>query len=108
LLGTAALALLVGALGGFQRAGTRAEPWKPSTAVVTTGVYRITRNPMYLAMALLYAAASLVLDSGISLCLLAPLLVLVRKGVIEREERYLEHKFGEDYRAYKRTVRRWI
>lgn len=104
----AAGAFIAGALGRFRRAGTRAEPWRPSTALVTDGVYRFTRNPMYLAMALLYLGSALALDSVVALILLPPLLTLVQVGVIAREERYLEGKFGEDYRRYRASVRRWV
>lgn len=107
-LAAAALPLLVGALGGFRLAGTRAEPWKASTTVVRTGVYRFTRNPMYLAMSLIYLALGLLLDSGIALLLFGPLLLVIQRGVIEREERYLEQKFGKDYVSYKSSVRRWL
>jgi protein-S-isoprenylcysteine O-methyltransferase Ste14 len=103
-----AIALAASALGGFRRAGTRAEPWQPTTAVVTSGVYAFTRNPMYLAMALLYLAAAIAVDSVFALILLVPLLVTVHYGVVAREERYLEAKFGDEYRRYKETVRRWI
>lgn len=108
MLGGGAVPLLAGALGRFRGAGTRPEPWKPSTAVVTTGVYRFTRNPMYLAMSLVYLALSLLLDSGVALVFFAPLIVLVRVAVIDREERYMERKFGEEYLSYKRAVRRWF
>jgi protein-S-isoprenylcysteine O-methyltransferase Ste14 len=104
----AAGALIAGALGRFRRAGTRAEPWRPSTALVTDGVYRFSRNPMYLAMVLLYPGSALALDSVVALILLPPLLALVQVGVITREERYLEEKFGEDYRRYRASVRRWV
>ena len=75
---------------------------------MTDGVYRFTRNPMYLAMALLYLGSALALDSVVALILLPPLLALVQVGVIAREERYLEEKFGEDYRRYRTSVRRWV
>lgn len=100
--------LLAGALRRFQRAGTNVEPWRPSTAVVTTGVYSLTRNPMYVAMALIYLAAALAADSTATVLLLIPLLLVVRYGVIAREERYMEAKFGEEYRRYKQAVRRWV
>lgn len=108
LLLAVAIALAASALGRFRRAGTRAEPWQPTTAIVTSGVYAFTRNPMYVAMALLYLAAAIAADSVIALILLVPLLVTVHYGVVAREERYLEAKFGDEYRRYKETVRRWI
>jgi protein-S-isoprenylcysteine O-methyltransferase Ste14 len=104
----AAIALGVGALGRFRRAGTHAEPWKPTTAIVTSGVYGLSRNPMYVGMALLYLAVAIAADSVIALVLLAPLFVAVRYGVVAREERYLEAKFGDEYRRYRQAVRRWI
>jgi protein-S-isoprenylcysteine O-methyltransferase Ste14 len=104
----AALVLIGGALTGFRRAGTPAEPWQASTAIVTDGVYGYTRNPMYVAMAIFYGAIALATDSLITLLLLAPLLVVVHYGVVLREERYLESKFGDAYRRYKAAVRRWI
>jgi protein-S-isoprenylcysteine O-methyltransferase Ste14 len=92
----------------FRLAGTEVRPWMPSTTLVTSGIYRFTRNPMYLGLTLSYAGLSLLADSAIALLCLIPLLVIITYGVIKREERYLEVKFGEGYRKYKRKVRRWI
>ena len=92
----------------FKMAGTEVRPWKPSTALVTTGVYRFTRNPMYLGLTLIYAGIALLADSVITLLCLVPLLAVIHYGVIKREEHYLEIIFGESYREYKRRVRRWI
>ena len=75
---------------------------------MTDGVYRFTRNPIYLALALLYGALALAADSAVPLLLLPPLLAAVQAGVIAREERYLEAKFGDEYRRYKASVRRWL
>lgn len=100
--------LIVGALSGFQAARTAARPWAPTTAIVSNGVYRFTRNPMYLAMAMYYASIALVADSVIALIVLVPALIVMEYGVIRREERYLESKFGEEYLRYKAAVRRWI
>jgi protein-S-isoprenylcysteine O-methyltransferase Ste14 len=108
LLAVAALALGLGALFRFRRAGTHAEPWRPTTAIVTDGVYRLTRNPMYLGMTLLYAAVAVAADSGVALILIVPLLIVIRYGVIAREERYLIAKFGDEYRRYQSSVRRWL
>lgn len=99
---------IVLALNLFRRAGTRPEPWQPSSTIVETGVYRFTRNPMYLGMTLIYAGIALALDSVSSLVLLVPLLIVIRYGVIGREEAYLERKFGEPYRHYRGRVRRWL
>jgi protein-S-isoprenylcysteine O-methyltransferase Ste14 len=104
----AGVALLASFNSAFARKGTAVEPWKPTTAIVTTGPYRLTRNPAYLGMALVYAGVALMSDA---LWVLAPLpvvLALVDRGVIAREERYLERKFGQEYVDYKARVRRWV
>jgi len=107
-LTAASLGLLAGAFERFRRAGTPVEPWRPSTALVTDGVYRFTRNPIYLAMALAYLGLALAVDSIALLVLLPPLIALVQVGVIAREERYLAGKFGDEYRRYMASVRRWL
>jgi protein-S-isoprenylcysteine O-methyltransferase Ste14 len=100
--------LILGATLRFRSAKTAARPWVPTTAIVTDGVYGFTRNPMYLAMALIFAAAAFAADSLIALVALIPALLVIEFGVIRREERYLEAKFGDEYRRYKAAVRRWI
>ncbi|MGV1776878.1 methyltransferase family protein [Agrobacterium fabrum] len=100
--------LMVAAAGLFRRLGTNAPPSRPTTLIVTTGPYRWTRNPMYLAMALIYASLAIGLDGPIALALLPLVLIAIQTQVIAREERYLEAKFGDDYRRYKARVRRWF
>ncbi len=108
LLVVAGLGLLLTFNASFSRRGTAVEPWKPTTAIVTTGPYRFTRNPAYLGMALTYVGIA-VLSSAVWVLLPLPfVLVVIDRGVIAREERYLERKFGEEYLAFKRSVRRWI
>jgi protein-S-isoprenylcysteine O-methyltransferase Ste14 len=102
------LALPIVAVVRFRSVGTEAAPWLPSTALVTTGIYRFTRNPMYIGMALIYAGISVVADSVLALLCLVPVLAIITYGVIKREEHYLEVTFGEPYRAYKQKVRRWL
>lgn len=104
----AGLLLILTAASGFRSAGTEVRPWKASTALVTSGLYRFSRNPMYLGMALIYAGLSLFADSVIALACIVPLLAIITYGVIKREEHYLEVKFGEEYRRYKSKVRRWL
>ena len=108
ILSVVAVILLAAAVRGFRSAGTKPEPWKPTTALVVEGIYRVTRNPMYLAMMLVYLAVALMADSLVTLALALPLWAIVRFGVIGREERYLDRLFGEPYRAYRSRVRRWI
>jgi protein-S-isoprenylcysteine O-methyltransferase Ste14 len=101
-------AIALSANGLFRRSNTEVRPWKSASALVTDGVYRWTRNPMYLGMALLYAGIALVVDNLIALLLLIPLVFVIQREVIAREEAYLETRFGERYRAYRDSVRRWI
>ena len=108
LLAVAGVALLVSFNTAFTRRGTAVEPWKPTTAIVTTGPYRFTRNPAYLGMALLYIGLTLLADAPWALVVLPVVIVVIDRMVIAREERYLERKFGSEYLDFKRTVRRWI
>jgi len=101
-------ALLASFNTAFHRKGTAVEPWKPTTAIVTTGPYRLTRNPAYLGMALVYAGVALMSSALWVLVPLPLVLAVVDRGVIAREERYLEGKFGREYLDFKTRVRRWI
>ena len=108
-----ALAALGVALAGlafrrFRRAGTNVQTWQPSTARVTEGPFRFSRNPIYVALTLIYCAIGVAADSGWVLVLVVPLLAVMRYGVIAAEERYLEAKFGDAYRHYKGRVGRWL
>lgn len=108
LLIAAGLGLLLWFNTSFSRKGTAVEPWKPTTAIVTTGPYRFTRNPAYLGMALTYVGIAVTSSALWVLLPLPVVLAVIDRGVIAREERYLERKFGEEYLGYKRTVRRWV
>jgi protein-S-isoprenylcysteine O-methyltransferase Ste14 len=108
-----ALFFAVGALGmlavmAMVRAGTTPNPYQPTTALVTGGPYRITRNPMYVGFTAWYIGLAIALNMLWPLLLLPLALVLMTMGVIVREEAYLTAKFGEDYRAYRARVRRWL
>ena len=78
-----------------RRAGIDIQTRKPTTTLVTTGLYRFSRNPIYLGMTLAYLGVTLLADSLVALVVLPLVLIFVRFGVIEREERYLEGKFGQ-------------
>ena len=106
--GAAGAALVAAALGLFRRAGTDPLPMRPTTTLVFAGPYRFTRNPMYLGMALIYLSFALLFDLPWALALLPVVLLVVQTQVIAREERYLEAKFGDEYRAYRGRVRRWL
>ena len=92
----------------FHREGTAVEPWKPTTAIVSTGPFRLTRNPAYLGMALVYAGIALMSEALWALAPLPLVLLAIDRGVIAREERYLARKFGQEYLDYKGRVRRWV
>jgi protein-S-isoprenylcysteine O-methyltransferase Ste14 len=92
----------------MRRAGTPTNPYKPVSHVVTQGPFRYTRNPGYLAMATIYMGITSLANALWAVLLLPVALIVVQRGVIEREERYLERKFGEEYLRYKAQVRRWL
>ena len=81
---------------------------KSTTSIVTGGVFRITRNPVYLSMTLLYLGVALLLNSVVMAVVVVPLGSLLCVTAIKAEERYLESKFGDSYRSYRAVVRRWI
>ena len=96
------------AILAFHRAHTSPQPWVPSTALVTSGPYRFTRNPMYLGFTLLYVGVAFWANAGWPLLLLPLVLVVMHYGVIVREEAYLARTFGQDYERYRQRVRRWL
>ncbi len=102
------LALAFSAFRQFRRHNTSFKPHEPSTALISEGPYRYSRNPMYLALSLLSAGIGIAADGPWTLALLVPLLVVLHYGVIIREERYLERKFADAYRRYKSSTRRWL
>src|ERR671916_1104256 len=92
----------------MRHAGTPANPYKPVSHVVTEGPFRYTRNPAYLSMTMIYTGISSLVNALWAILILPVALLVIQRGVIEREERYLERKFGEEYLRYKARVRRWI
>jgi protein-S-isoprenylcysteine O-methyltransferase Ste14 len=102
--------LAIGLLGfrEMRRAETNVDPYKPATAIVTEGPYRFTRNPLYVGMMLVYSGITALFNALPAAMLLPLALAVMRRGVIEREECYLERKFGDEYLAYKARVRRWL
>ena len=100
--------LLTRGVREMHRAGTSEKTSVPTTALVTTGPFRFSRNPLYVSLTLAYLGIAVAAQSLWALALLALVLVVMQQGVIGREERYLERKFGADYLRYKQRVRRWI
>jgi len=92
----------------FKKAQTNIEPWKTTSNIITTGIYGKTRNPIYLAFLIIGFGVACAVNSLWIALMLLPLILLLRKFVIDKEERYLERKFGQEYLAYKEKVRRWI
>ncbi len=92
----------------FRRAGTHVEPNRPTTALVTDGLYRVSRNPIYLAMLTGVVAVGFAAGSLWVILMAAPLMAALHYGVVRREERYLQRRFGDAYRDYCRRVRRWL
>jgi protein-S-isoprenylcysteine O-methyltransferase Ste14 len=104
----AGIGLTACAAGLFARAGTPLKPFEHSTTLVTGGVYRITRNPMYVGLILVLTGVALFCGTAGALLPLPVFVWLLTKQFIEGEEQFLEGIFGEDYLAYKRRVRRWL
>jgi protein-S-isoprenylcysteine O-methyltransferase Ste14 len=104
--GSGALALW--ASGFMVHARTHINPLRPSTALVTGGPYRFSRNPLSVSLVMLYIGMALQINTVWPIILMPALLWVNHFGIILREERYLESKFGDEYRNYRATVRRWL
>lgn len=100
--------LVVAAMRELKRAKTAFDVRKPTSAIVRTGVFRLTRNPIYLSMMLLYVGLALLVNSPWTLLLAIPTGSALCLAAIKPEERYLEAKFGDAYRHYRAAVPRWI
>jgi protein-S-isoprenylcysteine O-methyltransferase Ste14 len=102
------LSLFAAGVRNFSRAETPLPTNQPARALVTQGIYRWTRNPIYLGFFLAYAGIGVAARSPWMLIFSLPLVVTIRYGVVAREEAYLERRFGGAYRHYKTRVRRWL
>jgi protein-S-isoprenylcysteine O-methyltransferase Ste14 len=109
------LPLLAGGIGlgawffaSMREADTPVDPYQPPTALVEEGPFRFTRNPAYLAFALVYSGISLVARGRWPLVFLPGVLAVINHGVIQREEAFLEQRFEGSYSDYRRRVRRWL
>ena len=113
-IGAAVVTALLGALimGGavvlFNCSGQDPKPWTPTPEMISGGVYRFTRNPMYVGMALLQAGIGIGLANGWVVALVPVVLIVVYRTAIRHEEAYLTHEFGDAYLDYKKSVRRWL
>ena len=106
----AGLGVILTAIGQFVRARTTVDPRHPAaaSALVTGGVFRLTRNPMYLGMALILAAWALWLGNAMTALLVAGFVAYIGRFQIVPEERALRAHFGNGFEAYAAQVRRWI
>ncbi|HEV8334298.1 MAG TPA: isoprenylcysteine carboxylmethyltransferase family protein [Steroidobacteraceae bacterium] len=104
----AGLGITAAAARAFSRAGTPIRPFERSTRLVTGGLYRYTRNPMYVGLTLILIGTWLLLGTASALLPIAVFIWIIQAGFIRGEERFLDEIFGEEYRGYKSRVRRWI
>ena len=105
-LGSAGIAFW--ALRTMVRAGEQPDPAAPTHKIIKNGPFGRSRNPIYLSFALFDVGVALLLNNLWIILALGVLMVYVDRGIVRREERYLEQQFGETYMEYKRNVRRWI
>jgi protein-S-isoprenylcysteine O-methyltransferase Ste14 len=103
-----ALALFAWAIVTVTSAGSNVPTNRPTTTIVESGPYRFTRNPIYLGMFLGLIGLAIAFDDLWLLVMLVPFALVIRYGVVAREEAYLERKFGDVYRGYRSRVRRWL
>ena len=102
------LILPVLAFKALEKSKTTHKVSKPTTVIVSDGIYKYSRNPIYLSGFILFIGISFITNSLILIILIIPLFFVIREGVVKREERYLERKFEGEYLDYKKRVRRWI
>jgi protein-S-isoprenylcysteine O-methyltransferase Ste14 len=103
-----ALALVAWAIVTITRAGSNVPTNLPTNTIVESGPYRFTRNPIYLGMSLGLIGLAILFDNLWLLMMLVLFVLVIRYGVVAREEAYLESKFGNVYRGYRSRVRRWL
>jgi protein-S-isoprenylcysteine O-methyltransferase Ste14 len=104
----AGIALIVVVSRSFKKVATNIEPWKPTSTIVTTGVYAYSRNPIYLGLCLIIMGLGLYANSFWIFIVFCPTALLIHFFAIRKEEYYLERKFGKEYCDYKNSVRPWL
>ena len=108
LFGVVALFFIVRSLRQFVQSKNTVITVKGASSLQTKGIYSATRNPMYVGLALIYLGVTCFIGNWWNIILLPLLLLIVQKYVIEREEKYLKRRFGQEYLDYKSRVRRWL
>lgn len=102
------IALAASAIFNFKSHGTTIRPDRPASTLVVSGPYKLTRNPMYVGLGAIYLGITIAEQSLWALILLPVVIMIIQRGAIEKEEAFLEQKFGADYKRYKASVRRWL
>jgi protein-S-isoprenylcysteine O-methyltransferase Ste14 len=102
------IALMGSALRLFRRSGQDPAPWESTPEIIATGIYRLTRNPMYLGMGLLQAGIGVALANAWVVAFVPLSWIAVYLLAIRHEEAYLDRKFGSAYAEYRKAVRRWL
>jgi len=92
----------------YHKAGTEVRADRPDTALITSGPYAYSRNPLYICLTLVQIGVAMYLDNAWILGMTVASLAVISRYAIRREERYLEQVFGQDYRDYRQRVRRWL
>lgn len=92
----------------YHKAGTEVRADRPDLALITSGPYCYTRNPLYISLTLVQIAVAMYLDNAWILGMTVASVLVISRYAIRREERYLEQQFGQDYRDYRQRVRRWL
>ena len=105
---TAGLSLIIACSVMFNKADTPIIPFEPTTALLTHGIYRYSRNPIYLGMLIILLGAAIAFSSLGPFLVLPVFFFIIREGYIKYEEPFLEQIFGDRYREYKSSVRRWL
>jgi protein-S-isoprenylcysteine O-methyltransferase Ste14 len=95
-------------LGQFFRTKNTLILIKRASSLQTTGIYRVSRNPMYVGLALIYLGLSCLIGNWWNIILFPLLFLIIQEYIIRREEKYLELEFGQQYAEYRKTVRRWL
>jgi protein-S-isoprenylcysteine O-methyltransferase Ste14 len=108
--GVVAASFVLAGLGlrAFVRARTSVNVYRSSSALIVEGPFRFSRNPLYVSLTMLYCGIALALGNVWMLALGVPVVVVMHYGVILREERYLQRRFGAEYERYNASVRRWL
>lgn len=103
-----AAAIVFTAIRQFVAHHEHPSPYKPTNAIMSSGIYRFTRNPIYVGFMVVVLAASVGINNWWVLLSIVPLFLLLQFGVVLPEEKYLSGKFGAPYDDYRRQVRRWL